>query len=162
MKRERSVRTRNPVPLHQIFCEQQIPDGRQDRDEQNADGGFALIEQSLDQRERAFEIASGERISQLEDDAGAGKRHQLAHLFDTYLAFVAQIKIDLFQFVFDLARVAAGQQHEKIERFLVKLQAARFCPPPDDLGGFFFPAGSGRIEAIDHLQFGAFAERLVK
>ena len=84
------MRARNSVPLHQIFCEQQIPDGRQDRDEQNADRGFTLVEQSLDQGERAFEIARGQRISQLEDDTGAGKRHQLAHLVGVHLTLAAQ------------------------------------------------------------------------
>src|SRR5476651_579617 len=145
------MRTRNSVPLHQVLCEQQIPDGREDRDERNANCGFTLIEQSLDQGKGAFEVASGERISQLEDDTGAGKRHEFANLVDIYVTLAAQIKIDLFQFVFDLTRIAAGQQHEKIERVLFKLQAARLCAPSDDLRSFFFPACSGRIEAVNHL-----------
>src|SRR5450755_1144103 len=111
---EWSVRTRNSVPCHQDLCEQQIPNGREDRDQQNADRGFTLVEQSLDQRECAFEVASSERVSQLEDDTGAGKRHELAHLLDPDLTIAAQIKIDLFQFVFDLPCIAAGQQYEKI------------------------------------------------
>ncbi len=159
---EGSVRTRNSVPLHQVFCQEQIPDGRQDRDQQNADRSFTLIEQSLHQRERAFEVAGGQRVAQLEDDTGAGKRHQLAHLVDVDLTLAAQVKVDLFQFVLDLAGVATGQQHEKIERLLFKLQAARLCASSDDLGGFLFPARAGRVEPVDHLQLSAFAERLVK
>src|ERR1044071_2434733 len=79
---EWSMRARNPMALHQVFCQEQISDRRQDCDEQNADRAFTLVEQSLDQRQRAFEIAGGKRISQLEDDTGAGKWHQFAHLLD--------------------------------------------------------------------------------
>src|SRR5207237_4913756 len=81
---ERSVRTLNSMPLHQVFCQQQIPDSRQDRSEQNADRSFALIEQSFDQRKCTFEVASGKRISEFEDDAGTRKWYQLAHLLDSY------------------------------------------------------------------------------
>src|SRR5881392_3543140 len=101
-KGEWSVWTRNAVALHQVFCQEQIPDGRQDGNEQNTDRGFPLIEQSLDQRECALEVAGGKCISQLEDDTGAGKRDKLAHLLESDLTLVFQIKFDLFQFVLNL------------------------------------------------------------
>ena len=143
---KRSVRPRNSVSLHQIFCQQQIPDGREDRDEQNPYCCFALVEQTPDQFERTLEVAGSERISQFENDAPAGERHQLAHLLDQDPTIVAQIQIDFFQFVLDLSRIAARQQHKKIERFLLKLQAAGLYAAPDDVRGFFFPAGTGRVE----------------
>ena len=46
-KGERRLRTRHPISFHQIFGQEQISDRGQNRQEQNADGVFALIEQAL-------------------------------------------------------------------------------------------------------------------
>ena len=46
---KRRVRTRNFVAFHQVFDEQQVPNRREHRDEQNADGRLALVEQALHQ-----------------------------------------------------------------------------------------------------------------
>ena len=66
------------------------------------------------------------------------------------------------QLVLDLAGVPAGEQHEKIERFLVELQFSRFRTAPHDLRRFLFPARARRIEPIDHLHLGALGQRLVE
>ena len=50
------MRPRQPMAFHQIFREQQISNCRQNRDQQNADGSLALVEQSPDECERAREI----------------------------------------------------------------------------------------------------------
>ena len=79
---ERRGRTRDPVSLHQIFGQEQISDRRQNRHEQDADCVFALIEQALHESERAFEVASRQRVPQFENHSGAREWHQLTHLID--------------------------------------------------------------------------------
>ena len=49
--------------LHEIFREQQIANGRDDRRQQDADGFFALLQQTPDQRQRQFEIARGQCVA---------------------------------------------------------------------------------------------------
>ena len=110
------------MTLHQIFREEKVSDSRQNRDQQNADGAFTLVQQTLHQHEGALQVAGRQRVAQLENHPGPGERHQLTHLFNPDTAFLAQKEIDLFEFVVDLARVAAGQQHEEFERLFVELE----------------------------------------
>ena len=109
------------MAFHQIFCEEKISNGWQDRYQQDADRRFALIEQPLHQQERALEIARSHRVSQFENHAGAGERNELTHLLHRHAALAALMKIDLLEFIVDLSRIASGEQHEEIKRVVLEL-----------------------------------------
>ena len=113
------------MPLHQVLGQEKISHRRDERDEQDADGGFALVEQLPNERERALEMARGERVAELENDAGARERNKGADVFPGHAAlFFAEEKIELLQFALDRAPVAAGEEDEKIERLLLETQLA--------------------------------------
>ena len=125
---EGRARPRQLVALHQVLREQKIPHSRNDRDEENTDHRLALIEQPPNERERALEVARGEGVPELEDDAAARNRHQGADFFESDAAISrAEIEIDFFQLVADHAGVAAGQEDEEIERVGLELQPAFFA-----------------------------------
>ena len=69
---------------------------------------FALVEQAAHKRERAVEITRGERIAELENNAGARERHKRANFLRRDSPIVADIEIDLLELVLDLPRVAAA------------------------------------------------------
>src|SRR5262249_9046787 len=77
-------------------------------------------------------------------------------------AIFSEKRVDLLQLIIDLARVAASQQHKKIQRIIVELEFSFFRAPPDDLGRFLFPAASAGIEAIEYLHVCSLEQRLVK
>ena len=52
------------------------------------------------------------------------------------------MEIDLFQFIVDLSRIAAGEQHEEIKRVVLELQFSHLRFFPNDLRRFLFPAGA--------------------
>src|SRR5947208_1622583 len=66
-------------------------------------------------------------------------------------AVFSQKDIDLLQLVLDLPCVAAGEQHEQIERILIELEFFFFGAPPDNFGRFFLPATAAGIEPINNL-----------
>ena len=78
-------------------------------------------------------------------------------------ALGAEIEIDLLQLVLDLPRVAAGQENEEIERFLIELQPSlsRGLSHERSVAASSQPDRDG-IELVDDLQLGVFGERFVK
>src|SRR5207302_5802632 len=135
---------------------------RDDCYQQNANGAFAVIQQASHQRQRQFQIARCQRGAQLENDACARERHQLANKIDTHYAILAKESVELFQFVIDLARVAAGKQYEQIKRIRIELEFPFFRTLLNDFGCFFFPTGSARVEPVKDLDLCTFDQRLVK
>ena len=79
-----------------------------------------------------------------------------------HCAVFSQKDIDLLQLVLDLPCVAAGEQHEQIERILIELEFSFFGAPPDNFGRFFLPATAAGIEPIKNLYLRSFDQRLVK
>src|SRR4051812_16768532 len=108
------MRSRKAMPFHEILREEEISDGGQNRDEENANRRFPLIEQPLHEHQRALEIASRHGVPQFEDDARAGERNELADNFYGHASLATLMQIDLLQLILDLARVAAGEQDEEI------------------------------------------------
>src|SRR3984893_15926681 len=141
------------MALHQIFGQEQISNRWQDRDQQNTDGAFSLIEQTPDESERAFEVAHCQSVAQFKDDSRARKRNELAHKIDIYLPIFPKVDVDLLQFVVDLARIAASEQDEQFQCVVVELQFSFGGARPNHFAGFFFPSAAAGIESIDHLHF---------
>ena len=101
--------------------QQKIANGGQNGDEQNADSGFALIEESLHKLEGAFEIAFGQGVAQFEDHTSARKWNKFANVLHDYLPILPKEDINFLQLVFDLTRVATGQQDEKFQRDIIEI-----------------------------------------
>ena len=75
-----------------------------------------------DQFERAFEIALGQSVTQIEDDAGTGERHELANEIDSHLTLLAKVDVDLVRelvpltregVIFDLSNALAERDLER-------------------------------------------------
>ena len=115
-----------------------------------------------DQRERSIEIPFGQCVAQIENDAFARQRHELADKIDIHLALFPEEDIDLFQFVLDLARVAAGKKDEELERVVRKLELSLFRPHLDHFGRFLFPTASTGIELVENLKLRALGQRFVE
>src|SRR5439155_2978177 len=120
------------------------------------------IQQPSHEREREFEIACRQRTAQLENDSGARKRHELADTIDLDFAFFAKEDVDLLQLVLDLARVAAGQQNEEIERVVIELQFPLLRAATNDFGRFLLPATTAGVEPIKNLHLRPFNQGLIK
>src|SRR5207248_11574858 len=65
-------------------------------------------------------------------------RHQLANKIDRHQAIFAKESVELFQFIIDLARVAACKQYKQIKRIRIELEFPFFCMPLNDFDCFFF------------------------
>jgi hypothetical protein len=109
-----------------------------------------------------LQIASRERITQLENDARPRKRHQFTNDIGFHDAIFSKKSVDLFQFVLDLARLATSEQYKEIERILVELEFSLLCALLNYLGGFFFPSTSTGIEPVENLHLRSFEQRLIK
>jgi len=114
-----------------------------------------------DQFERALEIALARALlkSKMTPARVSGTSSRTR---STFTRALCQVDVDLFQFIFDLARVAAGEKDEKLERVAIKLQLPLFRARLDHLGRFFLPTAAARIEFLENLKLGAFGERFVK
>ena len=107
-KLKRSLRPGQSITLHEVLGQEEIPDSRQNRHEQNADGAFALVEQAAHEFERPLQIPFGQGIAQFENDAGTREWNEIAHMFHRDLPFAAQENINLLEFVLDLPGIATG------------------------------------------------------
>src|SRR5260370_6757450 len=103
----------------------------------------------------------GQGVAQIENDSSVREGHQLANKIDIHLALFAKVDVDLFEFAVDLARVAAGEKDEDLERVVIELQLSLFRARLDHLGCFLFPAAATRIEFLENLQLGAFSQPLL-
>src|SRR5712692_8858183 len=101
-KAERRRGTRQFPTLYQILGQQQISNRGHNRDEQNSDCRFALVEQSPNESKSAFQIVGRKCVSQLKDYSSTREWDEGADLLCVNAPFRAQIEIDFFQFVFDL------------------------------------------------------------
>ena len=68
---ERRGGSAQPVALHQVFGQQEIAHGGDDRHEQDGNGGFPLKKELFHERESAAEVTRGEGVPQFKDDPGA-------------------------------------------------------------------------------------------
>ena len=56
--------------LHQIFCQQQIADRRDDCSQQNTHGAFTLLQQTSHERQRQFQVPGAQCVAQFENYPG--------------------------------------------------------------------------------------------
>ena len=68
------------MAFHQILGQKKVADRRQNSCEQNANGGFALVEQIAHKSEREGGIAAREGIAELKNDRCPRNRYQGADL----------------------------------------------------------------------------------
>ena len=75
----------------------------------------------------------------------------------------AKIEIDFLKLVADRARIAAGQENEEIERFVIETAAGASCLTnrTRSVAASSQPLATG-IEFVENLELGAFRERFVK
>ena len=110
------------MTLHEILREKEIANCREDRGEQDSDGGLPLVEQSPDEFECLVKVARGERVTELEDDAAARERYESANVFQSDLPFLgAEEEIEFLKLAPDRAGIATGEEDEEIERLVVEL-----------------------------------------
>src|SRR5205814_8979101 len=77
---ERRLWSWNMMAFHQILGQEKVADRRQNSGEQNANGGFALVEQIAHKIKRKGGIAPRESIAELKNDRRPRYRHQRTHL----------------------------------------------------------------------------------
>src|SRR5438105_9927727 len=74
------------MAFHQILRQEKIADRRQNGREQNANGGFALVEQIAHKIKREGGVAARESIAEFKNDRRPRNRHQRTHLLGRYRA----------------------------------------------------------------------------
>ena len=118
----------------------------------------------VDERERRVEIASADRIAQLEDHPGARHRHHLAHQGGIHLAVSlhAEIEVDFLELVVDLPGIAARQEREKFAGLPGQFQPSDAGALLDEHRRFFFPAAFRGIQPVEHVHVGHFGQPLIK
>src|SRR2546423_7314684 len=77
---KRRMRTRKVMAFHQVLGQKKVADRRQNGREQNANGGFALVEQVAPKAKGESGVASRPRIAQLENHRRPRNRYQRADL----------------------------------------------------------------------------------
>src|SRR5438874_12989100 len=95
------------MAFHQMLRQKKVADRRQNGGEQNANGGFALVEQIAHKIEREGGIASRQGIAELENNCRPRNGHQRAHLLSRDRA-LRGIERQLFQLVRNNAGIASG------------------------------------------------------
>src|SRR5207253_10669640 len=68
------------MAFHQILRQKKVADRRQNGGEQNANGGFALVEQIAHKIKRKGGVAAREGIAELENNRRPRNRDQRTHL----------------------------------------------------------------------------------
>src|SRR4029077_12151423 len=123
---------------------------------------FTLLQQTSHEGQRQFQIPGAQGIAQFENYSGTREGNQLTNKLETHGAILPEERVNLFQLVIDLSRIASRQQNEQFKRSLIEFQFSLFCAAQNDLSCCFFPPGPRRIEPVEYLEFRAFRQRLVK
>jgi hypothetical protein len=93
---------------------------RHDGGEQQADGVLPLIHERAEQLERARQIAFADGVAEIPQHTGAAHGDHVLHGLQSSTAALAEIEIDLFEFVLHLPRVVAGHLHQQFQRTAFK------------------------------------------
>src|SRR4029077_19796510 len=123
---------------------------------------FTLLQQTSHEGQRQFQIPGAQGIAQFENYSGTREGNQLTNKLNTHGAIFPEERVNLFQLVIDLSRIASGQQNEQFKRSLIEFQFSLFCTAQNNFSCLFLPAGPPRIEPVENLKLCAFYQRLVE
>ena len=146
------------VAAAEFLDEQEGAHARDDGAEEDADGVLTLVKEGVEQVQSAGQIARTEGVAEVPQDAGAALGNEVADGGETGAATLAEIDVDLFQFVLELAGVVAGHLHEEFEGTAFEGEA--------ELAHFFFrlgedgllPTGLGGVGSIVNFDLGELGE----
>ncbi len=151
------------MAVHEVLDEEEAADGGDDGDEEDAYGVLALLEELLDECEAAGGLTGGEGVAELEDDAGAGEGDEGADVIDGGVAASgAEVEVDFFELVIDLAGVAAGEHGEELDGVGAEAEIEGAGAGVDEGAGGFLPAASTGVELVEELDVGEFGESFVE